>query len=101
MRDESDFRDPKAAVQNGNGKRPAPPRVLLHPSADRTPLKLPDLSGLTIVVVDDNTDSADLLGIFIKACGVNALVARSAMEGLTCVENTPKVDAIITDIAMP
>jgi CheY-like chemotaxis protein len=97
MRDESDFCDSKAAAQNG--KRPARPAV--HPSGDAAPLKLPDLAGLTIIVVDDNADSVDVLGIFLKACGAKALVARSAMEGLTCIENTPKVDAIITDISMP
>jgi hypothetical protein len=42
------------------------------------PLKLPDLSGLTVLVVDDNDDAVEVLTTFLKACGADVLFARSA-----------------------
>ncbi len=69
--------------------------------SNRAPPKLPDLTGLTILVVDDDADSVDLLGTFLKACGATALVARSALEAFGHIDTTPKLDAVVTDLAMP
>ena len=65
------------------------------------PLNLPDLSSLTLLVVDDNDDSLDLLTSFLRACGARVLGARGALSALSYVETQSRIDAIITDLSMP
>jgi CheY-like chemotaxis protein len=63
--------------------------------------KLPDLSGLTVLVVDDDLDAIELLSTFLAACSAQILFARSASEGLAYVDTAPKLDAVVTDLSMP
>jgi CheY-like chemotaxis protein len=65
------------------------------------PLDLPDLSGLTILVVEDNEDSLEMLSTFLRACGAHVLAARGALTGLSYVETQSRIDAVITDLSMP
>jgi CheY-like chemotaxis protein len=65
------------------------------------PLKLPDLSRLTLLVVDDNHDSVEVLAAFLRACGAHVLQARTGYGALAYVDTAPKLDAIVTDLAMP
>ena len=65
------------------------------------PPKLPDLVGLTILIVDDNDDAIELLSVFFKACGASVLVARSAPGALAYIDTAPKLDVVVTDISMP
>jgi two-component system, OmpR family, response regulator len=67
----------------------------------RAPRKMPDLANLTILVVDDDDDSLDLLDTLLTTCGVTALLARSAIEAFAHIDTTPTLDAIVTDLAMP
>ena len=62
---------------------------------------MPDLSGLTLLVVDDNDDSLEMLATFLRACGAHVLAARGALSALSYVETQARVDAIITDLSMP
>jgi PleD family two-component response regulator len=62
---------------------------------------LPDLSGLTILVVDDNDDSLHMLGEFLRACHAHVVEARGALSALSFVETQPKIDAVVTDLSMP
>jgi CheY-like chemotaxis protein len=64
-------------------------------------LDLPDLSGLTLLVVDDNDDSLDMLATYLRACGAHVLAARGALSALSYVETQMRVDAVITDLSMP
>ena len=63
--------------------------------------KLPDLSGLTVLVVDDDPDAIEVLSAFLTACAARVLFARNASDGLAYVKTEPKLDAVITDLAMP
>jgi len=65
------------------------------------PLNLPDLSGFTLLVVDDNEDTVDALAAFLQACGASVLQAHSGAGALAHVDSSPKLDAIVTDLAMP
>jgi hypothetical protein len=49
---------------------------------------LPDLSGLTMLVVDDDEDTLEVLTTMITACGADVLFARSALEGLAYLDTT-------------
>jgi CheY-like chemotaxis protein len=65
------------------------------------PLNLPDLSGLTVLIVDDNDDSLDMLGTVLRACGAHVLQARGALSALSYVDTQAKIDAVVTDLSMP
>jgi CheY-like chemotaxis protein len=65
------------------------------------PLDLPDLTGRTILVVDDNDDALDMLGTFLRACGAYVLQARTGTGALAYIDTQPLIDAIITDLSMP
>jgi two-component system CheB/CheR fusion protein len=64
-------------------------------------LDLPDLSRLIILVVDDNNDSLEMLGTFLRACGAHVLQASSALEALTYIDTESQIDVLITDVSMP
>ena len=63
--------------------------------------QLPDLSGLTVLVVDDDEDAIGVLTAMMNACGAEVLFARSASAGLVYLDTTPQVDVVVTDISMP
>jgi CheY-like chemotaxis protein len=65
------------------------------------PLDLPDLSGRTLLIVDDNEDALEMLGTFLRACDAHVLQARTAPGALAYIDTQPKLDALITDLSMP
>jgi diguanylate cyclase len=67
-----------------------------QPQQDR-----PDLRGLTLLVVDDDEDTIEVLSIYLRACGAEVLVAHTAQDGLVSVDAAPRLDAVITDLSMP
>jgi CheY-like chemotaxis protein len=60
-----------------------------------------NLSGLRLIVVDDNGDNADLFAEFLRACGATVRVAWSGEEALRCLDAEPPFDLMLTDLAMP
>lgn len=64
-------------------------------------LNLPDLSGRTLLIVDDNDDALEMLGTFLRICGAYVLQARTAPGALAYIDTQPELDAIITDLSMP
>jgi signal transduction histidine kinase/CheY-like chemotaxis protein len=73
--------------------RPSPPQA---PQGPLTGL----LAGTSIVVVDDDRDTRELLDSVLAAAGATVHLAETADEGFRlCLEEMP--DALITDIAMP
>jgi len=65
------------------------------------PSNLPDLRGLTLLVVDDDADALEVLSTFLTACSAHVLFARSASGGLAYIDTAPRLDAVITDLSMP
>jgi CheY-like chemotaxis protein len=59
-----------------------------------------DGHGNTLLVVDDNRDSADALALLLKAAGYEAIVGYSGEDALQLAEQG-KPGAIILDIGMP
>jgi len=70
-------------------------------SAPPPPLKLPNLAGLRVLVVDDDMDTLEILVTFLKACGAFVFASATVSGALAYVDMAPKLDAVITDIAMP
>ncbi|HYE93705.1 MAG TPA: response regulator [Terriglobales bacterium] len=59
-----------------------------------------DLSGLSILVIDDDADARELFSLMLECCGAVVRVAGSAREAVVaCDEARP--DVIVTDLAMP
>jgi CheY-like chemotaxis protein len=68
---------------------------------DRRMIRVSDLTGIRIIVVDDNEDNADLLATFLGSCGATVLTARSGAEALGYLDARPAIDLLLTDLAMP
>jgi len=58
------------------------------------------LDGLSMLVVDDNRDTCDVLKHILVAAGASVEVAHSVKEGLTSLEQL-EPDIILTDLAIP
>lgn len=58
------------------------------------------LDGLTILAIDDDRDTLDMLKLALERYGATVLVAESAEEGRTAGEKT-KLDVIVCDIGLP
>jgi CheY-like chemotaxis protein/two-component sensor histidine kinase len=73
-----------------------------HPStareADLTPD--PDLSGIKLLVVDDDVDSIQLVKLLLEKCGAIIKTCSSGAECLKCLP-IDKPDVLISDIGMP
>jgi CheY-like chemotaxis protein len=75
----------------------------LPPSAVAAPLRLPHpkpLSGLRIVVVDDQEEICDLFATILKQYGAEVRAVFSVFEALSAIE-MEKPDLLIADIGMP
>jgi len=60
-----------------------------------------DLSGITVMVVDDDGDNADLFTIFLESCGARVIEATSGVDALRLLDDMPTIDVLITDLSMP
>jgi CheY-like chemotaxis protein/anti-sigma regulatory factor (Ser/Thr protein kinase) len=61
---------------------------------------LPSLQGLSVLVVDDEPDSVDMMSAALQACGASVISASSARDALQMLERV-EVDLLLSDIAMP
>jgi CheY-like chemotaxis protein len=64
------------------------------------PLDLPELSGLSVLVVEDNDDSLEIITTFLKVCGATVFGARNVEAALGYIA-TKRLDVLISDLHMP
>jgi signal transduction histidine kinase/DNA-binding response OmpR family regulator len=81
-----------------------PTRVAQPPTSteqhNSIPKDLPDLSGLRVLVCDDDKDSLELIAFILEECQVQVTQAESAAAAFQLLsENCP--DILISDIGMP
>jgi signal transduction histidine kinase/CheY-like chemotaxis protein len=76
------------------------PRV--HPTAENGSVLdcPPELSGLRVLLVDDEADSRELLNFVLESCGAQISTASSAGEAVELIKRE-RFDVIISDIGMP
>jgi PAS domain S-box-containing protein len=74
----------------------APPRLGNPPLTDRPPT----LNDLRVLVVDDEPDARELIGVVLKACGAEVVAVGSASEALAEMERQ-QFDVLVSDIGMP
>ncbi|HEU4409458.1 MAG TPA: PAS domain-containing protein [Polyangiaceae bacterium] len=60
----------------------------------------PELRGLRVLVVDDESDTRDLLAYLLGQCGAEVTAAPGAAEALELVRRG-RFDAIVSDVGMP
>ncbi len=73
----------------------------IRPESVRAPLegdRKPDLTGLRILVVDDEPDSRDLIKRVLQSCHAEVKTAASAAEALPMLSGA---DVLLSDIGMP
>ena len=58
------------------------------------------LTGLRVLVVEDDPDTLDLLRFILENCGASITAAASASEALDVLERW-QPDALVSDLAMP
>ena len=61
---------------------------------------LPSLEGLTVLVVDDEADTRELIREVLRECGSKVILSRSAAEALEALEQH-KPDVLVSDLGMP
>jgi signal transduction histidine kinase/ActR/RegA family two-component response regulator len=84
-------------------QREGDPGRRLHPRGlSRTsPLfRPPDLSGIKVLVVDDQPDARDMIKRVLEDCDADVVTAGSAAEALRAVEEG-RPDVLVSDIGMP
>ncbi len=89
------------SMQHANGERqPSLARapVLQHDADSELPLR--DLSGLQVLVVDDEADARDLIKRILSDCHADVLTAATATEALQLLQ-TERPDLLVSDIGMP
>jgi CheY-like chemotaxis protein len=82
------------------GPRPARahPGAAGSPGAD--PCPIPELAGLTVLVVDDEPDARELVRRFLTDCRATVVTAGSAAEALAVLADL-RPDVIVSDVGMP
>lgn len=64
------------------------------------PPEAPRLSGVRVLVVDDEPDARDLMQLVLEGCGATVTVAASAPEALEALRRLPPA-VLVSDIGMP
>jgi PAS domain S-box-containing protein len=82
-------------------REPEPPERR-HPTAGggTAPGRLPVLTGLRVLVADDEADTRALLRVMLEQCGAEVMTAASAAEALRLFEQS-RPDVLVSDIGMP
>jgi signal transduction histidine kinase/ActR/RegA family two-component response regulator len=60
-----------------------------------------DLHGVRVLVVDDDVDARELLGVILREAGARPTLVGSASEALDLITSGPLIDAIICDLVIP
>ena len=88
---------PVAVVHRADSPSRTHPETSKAPPAD---IKMVDLTGITVLVVDDQPDARDLVARVLADCNARVLSAGSADEALALVESE-RPTVLVSDIGMP
>ncbi|CAN7296991.1 response regulator [Rhizobacter sp. LjRoot28] len=59
------------------------------------------LAGMTVLVVDDDTEAREMLDLLLSDRGARVVTAASSAEGLARLSQEPGIDVLVSDIGMP
>jgi CheY-like chemotaxis protein len=86
---------PRQCSLAGKSRYPAPPL-----DTDAASNAVPKVVK-KVLVVDDETDLADVASMLLSAHGLDVVTAYSAQEALQQLDQDPQIDAVMSDIMMP
>jgi CheY-like chemotaxis protein/two-component sensor histidine kinase len=79
---------------------PLAPRLIESPTLDPSPVRDSDLSGIHILVVDDETDSREFVAFVLEQAGAIVTTVASGIDALRAFsQSVPNI--IVSDIGMP
>jgi K+-sensing histidine kinase KdpD/ActR/RegA family two-component response regulator len=87
----------KLPLASPRADREAPAAAARPPAAAAGP---PRLDGITVLVVDDESDAREIMAHALQACGARVTVAAGARDAFDVLVST-EVDVLLSDIAMP
>jgi len=61
----------------------------------------PEVSGLKILIAEDDETSEMLIKKIVKRCGKEVLIARTGVDAIEVCRNNPDLDLVLMDIKMP
>jgi signal transduction histidine kinase/ActR/RegA family two-component response regulator len=76
------------------------PAVAAVGAEEQRPAPVAGLPARRVLVVDDNVDAADTLGLLLRRLGATVFVCHSGLEALDALD-TFQPDAVVLDIGMP
>jgi len=83
------------------GAAPAPPDTPIREFADQTPdVELEHLNGVHVLIVEDDTDSRNVLAVLLQRLGALVEAVASAKEAYERVRHR-QPDVLVSDIGMP
>ena len=88
---------PIAIVRGAQSAAPPDDRGASPPAVD---FEAVDLSGLKVLIVDDQPDARELLARVLQGCKAEVVVAAGAAEALALMESE-RPDVLVSDIGMP
>jgi signal transduction histidine kinase/CheY-like chemotaxis protein len=91
---------PLTTVRSEVAPPPSDPRQSATPSSTASSDRVPMLTGLRILVVDDEPDARELLKRILSEYEADVDVAASADEAMSCIA-TQVPDVLVSDIGMP
>ena len=92
-------------VTAATGRRPPEPPALVRASLSGEPPERPGrrgarLDGLRVLVVDDETDAREVVGLVLRERGAEVQLAGSVLEALDLLRGR-SFDVLVSDLAMP
>jgi len=82
------------------GQQPHRPREASLPPPEPSAIALPDLSGIRVVVVEDEPDARELIRTVLESSGALIRSAGDAAEALALFDDEPP-DVLLSDIGLP
>jgi signal transduction histidine kinase/ActR/RegA family two-component response regulator len=83
-----------------SGPNRASSATAVAPVAADPPESSPELTGIRVLLVDDEADSREMMASALQACGATVVSATSAKDALLALRRSP-IDVMLSDIAMP
>ena len=84
---------------NGLEEKPVIKNAILNES---TEIQInPEISGLKILIVEDDEGSAKLIALTIKVLGKDILKVKTGVEAIEACHNHPDIDLVLMDIKLP
>jgi CheY-like chemotaxis protein len=83
-----------------SGPNRASSATALAPVAAEPQESSPELTGIRVLLVDDEADSREMMASALQACGATVVSATSAKDALVALRRS-HIDVMLSDIAMP